>query len=352
MIATNASKYYIIAFVPKKCFNEIIQKMIGKILKNVVHQLLIKCIIIKNKFGDKLSDWMLPEGTEEEKFRISILRNDINSLPKLQEKDSIVSEQEWDRHRMTLRDHIMRLDPRNFLRWPVVISTMFFSGKIVELEYLKSLPDWAEYDKAITESTIGKPKNFPDFKRSSGNLIHHAYSIALFSETFSLKIKSCHNIFEFGGGYGSLVRFMYQFGFTGKYIIFDLPEFSFLQKYYLSGIPRLGIDFNKNTERTEKVVSLTTTIEQSVNSVGNKPLDIFIALWSLSECPIALREEIFKLLPLPKYFLIAYQEKFNNIDNVDYFKKLAILRPEYRWIDFPILHLPGNRYFFGKKIEG
>jgi len=292
---------------------------------------------------------MLPRPTEQEKTRISILRKKISDISLLRNNHPVISEPEWSNNNMILRDNIMKRDPRNFLRWHIVLYTMFYSGKIEELEYLKNLPDWAEYNTAIKESSIGNPKPYQYFPKSSGNLIHHAYSIALFSETFSINIKPFHCIFEFGGGYGSLARFVYHMGFAGQYVIFDSAEFSCLQEYYLSSIPDLAINFNNNNKETQRTVSLVTSIDQSIHAIGNKSIDVFIALWSISEVPIELREVFFKKINSPSYFLIAYQENYNDIDNVIYFNKFIAEHPEYTWIHFPISHIPGNRYLFGKK---
>lgn len=302
---------------------------------------------IKRKISGMLSDWALPATTKEERARITALRNGIRALPPLNVEFATTSEQEWNKNRTELRSNILKRDPRNFLCWPVVTYTMFHESNVAELEYLKHLSNWTEYESALAESVIGNPRRYPAFPTSSGNLIHHAYSIALFSEKFSVNIRDCQNIFEFGGGYGSLTRFAYQLGFTGQYIIFDLPEFSLLQKYYLSSMPKLGLHFDGlGNPRT---VSLTTTVDQSLAVITGKLIDLFVALWSLSESPIAFRDSMLAKLPHPSYFLIAYQKQFNNINNVDYFKKFAQERPDYEWVDFPILHLPGSHYLVGKK---
>lgn len=294
-----------------------------------------------------LADWALPAITKEEQARVDVLRNGILALPPLKNEPAHTSEQEWDKNRIELRSNILKRDPRNFLCWPVVTYTMFHESNIAELEYLKSLSRWAEYQSALAESIIGNPRKYPAFPASSGNLIHHAYSIAFLSEKFSVNIRDCQSIFEFGGGYGSLARFAYQLGFAGQYIIFDFPEFSLLQKYYLSSIPELGIHFDEPED--PRLVSLATTIEQSLKAINGKSIDIFIALWSLSESPIAFRDSTLAKLPHPSYFLIAYQEQFNNINNVEYFKKFTQERTNYEWADFPILHLTGSRYLIGKK---
>lgn len=304
--------------------------------------------ILKNKLADTLADWTLPSPTEEEQIRIGELRSGIRTLSPLDADNSIISEQEWNRNRMKLRRNILARDPRNFLRWPVVLFTMFHDSKTEELDYLKSLSLWPAYSTALTENHVGHPKAYPAFLASSGNLIHHAYSFALLSERFPITIAECKRIFEFGGGYGSSARLAYQLGFTGNYIIFDLPEFSLLQKYYLSSIPELGLNFNNNIHES-KTASLATTLAQAKEAIAGGSIDIFLALWSLSESPIELREQVLVTIPEPSYFLIAYQEQFNTIDNVSYFKKFAAARLHYQWIDFPIAHLPGHHYLLGKK---
>lgn len=304
--------------------------------------------ILKNKLADILADWTLPSPTEEEQTLIDALRDGIRVIPPLKEQSSIISEQEWNRNRMKLRHKILTRDPRNFLRWPVVLFTMFHDAKLEELDYLKNLSSWPTYEKALAENQIGHPKAYAAFPASSGNLIHHAYSFALLSELFSVAMTDCTHIFEFGGGYGSSARLAYQLGFAGNYIIFDLPEFSLLQKYYLSSILELGLNFNTDT-LNPKTVSLVTTLAQANEAIAGGSIDIFLALWSLSESPIELREQVFVAIPEPSYFLIAYQERFNSIDNLDYFKKFAAARPDYTWTDFPIVHLPGHRYLLGKK---
>ena len=55
------------------------------------------------------------------------------------------------------------------------------------------------------------------------------------------------------------------------------------------------------------------------NSSSNS---LFIANWSLSETPINFRKKFFKLIKNSKLILISFQENFENIDNLKYFKNL------------------------------
>src|SRR5207244_11597755 len=43
-------------------------------------------------------------------------------------------------------------------------------------------------------------------------------------------------VLEFGGGYGSMCRLFHNLGFRGRYLIFDLPAFSALQRFFLRSI--------------------------------------------------------------------------------------------------------------------
>ena len=299
--------------------------------------------IIRKKIGDILADLVLPAPTQEEQIRISDLRSGIHALQPLTETSSIISEQEWNRNRIKLRKNILQRDPRNFLRWPVVLFTMFHESKPEELAYLQSLSVWPHYESALVETPIGHPKPYPALPASSGNLVHQTYSLALLSETFSVPIAAYKSIFEFGGGYGSLARLVYRLGFSGHYTIFDLPEFSLLQKYYLSSSPDLTLSFDAS-DRPDTISSVT-----SIAEIKKNPIDLFIALWSLSESPLELRTQLLSAIPEPAYFLIAYQEDFNNIDNTAYFKTFVAERPQYTWTGFPIKHLSGHRYLLGKK---
>jgi hypothetical protein len=300
--------------------------------------------ILKKKALDILADLLLPKASGEDLKNITDLRSGISELPSL-EKSSILSETEWNLNRIKLRKNILKKDPRNFLRWPVVDYTMFHESKVEELQFIKGLPNWKQYENALKETRIGHPKLYPALPVSSGNLIHHAYSWAIFAEAFKVDIGNIKQIFEFGGGYGSMARFLYQFGFKGNYIIFDLPEFSLLQKYFLSSIKDLHLNFDDSFTPS---VLLTGSLRDSAVAIQQKPLDVFIALWSLSESPVELRDQVAEALPKSNYYLIAYQERFNSIDNVSYFKEFSINRPDYNWLDFPIPHLKGHRYLIGK----
>lgn len=284
-----------------------------------------------------------PSASETE--LINQLRKKINLLPPL----NITAENAWMKNLNQLRQDISNKDPRGFLQWEVIGQTMFHECRELELDYLKRLPDWSRWEAAIQETAIGCPRRYPQMKTSSGNLIHSAYHLARFLSFHNLNIAKLDTIFEFGGGYGSLCRLFYKLGFQGKYIIYDLPEFSLLQEYFLESLD-MGLKIiTAPTAEHHKTISLISNIAELSQCLSDTPLDIFIATWSLSESPISLRQDILKNLPAPDNYLLAYQEHFGSANNKDYFSDLALHRADYTWQESAITHLPGSHYLFGKK---
>jgi len=189
----------------------------------------------------------------------------------------------------------------------------------------------------IQEDAPGAPMRSPLFASSSNNIIHHAYSLLQLQLSTNSRIDALSTIVEFGGGYGSLARLIFRLGFRGTYIIFDLPEFAALQKFYLSSLdlPNHG------------TIHWTDSIDE-VLSLAPQP-DLFVALWSLSETPLALRQLMSPTVLKSRRHLIAYQDRFSGIDNPAYFQELAASISPASVHDFALPHLPGNRYFIASR---
>jgi hypothetical protein len=273
----------------------------------------------------------LPESKNESESK-KILREKIASLPPLPNLDD-----SWTKHRNSLRNDILTSDPRTFLSWECVQYTMFHQSRIAELEELKRKSYWNNWQNSLLENSAGTPRKYRYLKTSSGNLIHHAYSLAKLKDYTDIDFSKLKTIVEFGGGYGSMARLAHNLGFRGAYIIFDLPEFLALQEYFL------GIIGIKNVIYTDTLEKLAEALRPSDGNI-----DLLIATWSLSEAPLDLREKFSEKIASAKNFLISYQNSFEDIDNVAYFKKFADERKEILWKSDPINHLPGNNYLIGK----
>jgi hypothetical protein len=182
-------------------------------------------------------------------------------------------------------------------------------------------------------------------------MIGNAYKLSQLILTHQVDLTKINTIFEFGGGYGSIARLCFRLGFKGTYIIFDLPEFSALQKYFLSA-SELPVKISMVPIKAEpNTVVLLSQASQLKEQLGNTPADMFTATWSLSESPLSLRETIVSLIKNVKYFLIAYQEKFpvySGTDNIAYFKKLQEEIPA-TWETRPFKLHPKDYFLIGKK---
>jgi putative sugar O-methyltransferase len=257
--------------------------------------------------------------------KLKILQDEIRVI----NKSVPLGTSSWENNRREIRRAILEDNISDFINWDVIQKTMFFVAPKVEyLEVMKN----QNLAKAIKESTLGNPMPYFLDSSTSGNLIHHAYSIAQLFKVCDLT--EFDNVIEFGGGYGSMCRLFKNMNYQGEYTIFDLPEFSALQKFYLSSINE---DYIKNVVFTG-----------DMGLLNNKINSLFIATWSFSEMPIDLREKLLKNLNF-NYCVIAFQSEFDGINNIEYFENF---KSRYENIDFSVYqieHLNGHFYLIGTK---
>lgn len=289
--------------------------------------------------------------SEEPKQRYArMLKGRIKQLGTATTVSSSKTEATWVKHRNNIQRLILNEDVNNFLNWDTIVGTMFHEARIEELQFLQSLPDWNRWQKAIQESFVGNPRPYPEYPESSGNLIHHAYSLAQLEQRSGCRIELLSKIVEFGGGYGSMCRLAFQLGFKGRYIIYDLPELTALQEYFLNCIGLERYVSYDATSNAPTAIILLSDINKLTEQLNYKAAGYaFIATWSISEVPLELRNRIFNLVSGADYYLIAYQDQFGKVDNLNYFTSLAKSRPDFAWKGYPIAHLPSNHYLIGRK---
>lgn len=290
-------------------------------------------------------DRPLPPPTDRERALIGELRAGLARAAS-ENRESVPW---WAEAQERLRRHAQEGDPRTFTRWDVIQQTMFEGNRLSLREELRSLQgdrDWASlWRPAIQESPYGWPPKYLYYTDSSGNLIHHAYHLQQVAKRLGKPVSSLREVFEFGGGYGSMRRLAHNLGFRGRYTIVDLPPFSQLQRFYLKllGIPVDG-------EVTEGAGTVLSTDPGIIGTLSPGPGSLFLATWSLSETPESLRVPFLGFVGKFECFLIAYQDHFSEVDNVAFFSRWKKeLSGSFECEDWPITHLPGNRYFFGKR---
>lgn len=286
--------------------------------------------------------------TERDRRLVAELRRDILALG----SKSHDTESDWAGHRARLHHLAAHGNPMEFLRWDVVRKTMLAGDTpyvAAELRHLRRRPDWrARWRPAVRESALGRPRPFYLHPRSSGTLIHHAYHACRFEESTGVLLDRASLIVEFGGGYGAMCRLVHGLGFSGRYVIFDLPEFSALQRFYLGS---LGI--SASTDPAARGVFTVSDVDAlaSLLRAEDGRGAVLIATWSLSEAPVALRETILDAVSGFDAFLIAYQQQFADVANDEFFRAWRLrLPPGLTWQEISIEHLAkASWYLFGTR---
>ena len=248
----------------------------------------------------------------------------------------------------------------NFLKWDVIRKTMFVRTRpYIVKEFMFLLKNnWSQWKVLLEENKIGNPPKFFLYPKTSSNLIHHVYHVAVFFQKTGVHLNEINSILEFGGGYGSMCRVFRKLGFEGQYYIFDLPQFSALQHYYLQSLGfrsyfnDLSVKTNKKDNYCIYDIKLLKKIGQKKDNFKTKKR-LFIATWSLSESPLSIRNDVIPLIKNYDYYLIAYQKTFDEIDNLHFFKtfveNISKVNPKIKWIHFQIPHIKDNYYLFGYK---
>ena len=260
----------------------------------------------------------------------------------------------WNRFKREMRDYILENDPRTFLRCRSIIKSISVPDSpygYKELGYLRSRKDWdSRWKVGIEEDAWGHPHPYWCYPKSSGTRIHHAYHLALFEEMTGVKFSDHSTFIEFGGGYGNMPRLMNKLGYQGRYLIFDFPEFSALQHFYLEGLEMSHGDLDQWSceECHQCTVSEWSDLAEAMKKVDLTD-SLFMATWSLSEAPFVIREPMLKAVQGVKSILIAFQSHFEDLANVDYFNDYQKGHPEYDWVLLSIEHIPGHYYLFGTR---
>lgn len=298
----------------------------------------------------------LAPATNSDKELVEELRSAFRDLPCRDSTSWSRSEKEWLNNMKSLRELVLSQNPRKFLGWHLILRTMFVGNKryvSTELNFLRGLAEWeTRWCEAIIESQVGHPMPYWKYPRSSGNLIHHAYHIAQFEQKTAIYVHNVDFVFEFGGGYGSMCRLFHNLGFQGKYIIFDLPGFGALQSFFLKsiGIRVHSVKSFKTSKSGVVCISdleLLTTVLEDHDDFSNS---MFVATWSVSETPANLRGLILSLLGKFKGFLISYQDQFEEVNNIEFFRNWVTTQNDVKWYNWQIQHLEHNKYLIGKRI--
>ena len=246
----------------------------------------------------------------------------------------------WQSNRRRLLVNMIESDIKNFLNWDVIRHTMYVDGTDYvrkEFNQIRLANNYQHWSQAIKEAPTGTPRPASFCPSSSENLIHTAFHVYSFEHMMKKNITHSESILEFGGGYGSMCRFIRNLGYKGNYVIFDLPEFVILQKYFLKSIGHPVCDTLEEFKRHGGIYC-TSHIDDIENHY-----DVFIATWSISETTVEFRAKF--LVKSFDNYLIAYQHKFSDVNNFDFFSYFMTKHPEINWNTWKIEHLFDEQYY-------
>lgn len=286
----------------------------------------------------------LPKPEPKEAELIGEFRSNLNRLALVSAGPS------WVSFSKRLKIYARFFDPRKFLNWQLIYGTMFMtlipSGYLQELQ---SDPQWStKWLPLAKEDKWGNAVLGDQVAGSSGNILTHIFHLYRLGKATGVDFSKLSLIVEFGGGYGSMCRLARRLGFQGTYILYDLPEFLSLQKFYLGG---LGLQadyfFAGKPAGGNVLVNSLADLRNAVSSYGVAE-SLFIATWSISETPLQTRKQIFGAVRDFEYFMFGFQNKFDNVDNGEYFARLAEKNPGAEWKKEILEEWSGN-YLFGKK---
>jgi hypothetical protein len=286
---------------------------------------------------------------------VAELRSRISALPALPAAASD-AEATWLAYRRRFRRDVLTRDPRRFLRWPVLRPMYKRDAPYLGswLAYLRAHRDWpSRWRPAIRESAVGDPRPYVDDRWTSGNLLKQAYHACRFEDVTGARLSDVDVVLEFGAGYGAFCRLAFALGFRGTYAMYDFPEFSALQAFYVRahGLP-IAEGSRPPARGAPRILTLSSLGElDELLADGLPGRAAFVALWSLSEAPWPFRDAVAARLTGFDAFVIGYQPRFGEIDNTEWFRGFRDRLAEgVEWHDLPLEeHHESMRHLFGAR---
>lgn len=185
-------------------------------------------------------------------------------------------------------------------------------------------------NNGVVESSLGMPLK-PFRSKNSLNLGHQYRHLKKWSAIPEKELSELSRVVEFGAGFGMMCWLVFQLGFDKEYVIIDNGGTSSLQKKYL----RKTLT-KEQFEKVKWISTLDTLTPQLANS------DLFIAMWSASETPDSIFENVLiQLQERSPRILFAFQDEFKGRNNSEFINKYSIqgsLAKVENWPSFYLCH--------------
>lgn len=227
---------------------------------------------------------------------------------------------EWENFQLQTILEIKKKGFKKLLTLKTIKSTMFKEfDEFTEIQqdHLNK-KFFKKYPKNIFKEVIFT-KERDDYSKSilDSNTIHHCFHLAKYEEITGNDISKFKNIIEFGGGYGNLIRIIKKINLKCNYLCYDLDFFNKIQTRFLMSH---GFSINKNYDERQNGQIILSNNKELFKRKYEKSL--FISTWGISEVEIENRELFINFVTKNDMnALIASQNIFENINNIDFFKK-------------------------------
>lgn len=194
-----------------------------------------------------------------------------------------------------------------FLRQPTISRTIHPHQKGLIDKYYNQLSD--DLFCVVNLLPFVKDASFASPFTSNGyslTTIQHCHYLNIIKKKFNIEVRDLDHISEIGGGYGNFYRMSSILDFKGTFDMVDFPLMHNIQKHYLSN---------------------TMSKYDNVNFIGLSDLQptgksLLIGIHSINEMPMSDREILEEKYDQYNYIVIVHNDKFDGIDNIEYFKNL------------------------------
>jgi len=303
----------------------------------------------------------LVEPSHRESVAIEEFRARLIDLEKPMLGDEVTDE--WGAVTDRIVDLAMTHDPRSFFGWDVIQRCLGSALNPSDRHFLRALrarPDYrSEWRPFLSSARAGRPAPFPLAPTTTAARITQLHHLAVLRDHTGRSIEDFDLVVEFGGGFGGMELLARERGFTGAYVIIDLPVMRSLQAFYLSLTRPVLITEDVRVLDTTATVTALIGLHQLAEVaplLDGAENSLLMGTWSLSESPLPVRSQLYERLPSFSHVLIACQRSFSGIDNVTLPVELAQhADPTMMWHEPAIVRSrrdkvdPESRYAIGHR---
>lgn len=269
---------------------------------------------------------------------------------KLLEIENVYASNKWKENVQNIKNYLLPKPRIDFLNNKIIQNTMFVTAKGVwlseQINFLNKRYSYYNLFKLVREDFIGLPILHDLIHFTSHNSIHHLYHLTYFQSQTKETWNNLATVVEWGGGYGNLAKIFYRINPNATYILIDLPIFSSLQWLYLTSVCN-DVPVHLITDAKDSIKKKSINIVPShlaFEILYPKQIDLFIATWSLSECPRAIQENVYRHNFFnAKHLLLGYQRNNNDFKHAE---SLGLIAKRKGARNMKIPFIPGNFYSF------